>query len=578
MRKLDFYPRLALRSLRLNGKFYLPYLLSGVVSAAMLYDILFLNMNTGVARLKGANAVQGLLGFGALIVALFSFALICYTNGFLMKRRQKELGLYNILGMEKRHLARLLFWETVYSALICILGGLLLGILLSKLFLLLLCAIIRTSVPFGFEVPGEAVLYTAVVFGGIYLFTFLLNLFRLGRVRPIELLKGSETGEREPRTKWLLALMGFVTMAAGYYLSVTVQDPLRALGIFFIAVMLVIIGTYCLFIAGSIWVLKALRKNKKFYYQPRHFTNLSGMLHRMKRNGAGLATICILSTMVLVTISTTLCLYAGADRVIGSLYGREVQTYVFGGGPENREKVMAVYEQVLRERGVEGRNLTAFCAYADEPEYNWRTAAAPYFDRGVTEEVLGDPSGQVFLTYVGCDVDKDANTYELRLALESGVNDLCSDPAFAYDRTFTDDGRGDRFDYWSSLGGFFFIGLFLGSLFLMAAVLIVYYKQVSEGYEDVRSFQIMQQVGMAQSEVKATIQTQIMSVFFLPLLVAACHTAGAFPMTEKLIALFGLSNQRLFLLCSAVTLLIFALVYYLVYRLTAREYYRIVKR
>ena len=574
MRKLDFYPRLALRSIRLNGKFYLPYLLSGAISAAMLYDILFLNMNTGVAR----SSVSALLGFGALVVALFSLALILYTNGFLMKRRQKELGLYNILGMEKRHLGRLLLWEGVYTALICIGGGLLLGILLSKLFLLLLCAIIRTSVPFGFEVPGEAVLYTVVAFGGIYLFTFLLNLFRLGRVKPIELLKGSESGEREPRTKWLLALVGVVTMVAGYYLSVTVQDPLRALGVFFIAVVLVIIGTYALFIAGSIWVLKALRRNKKFYYQPRHFTAVSGMLHRMKRNAAGLATICILSTMVLVTISTTLCLYAGADQLIGSLYGRDVQTYVFGGGPENREKVMAAYERVLRERGIEGKNLTAFCAYADEPEYNMRTAAAPYFDRGVTDEVLGDPAGEVFFTYVGCDVGEDENTYELGMALTSAVEDLCSGPTFVYDRLFTDDGRGNRFDYWSSLGGFFFIGLFLGSLFLMAAVLIVYYKQVSEGYEDAQSFNIMQQVGMTEPEVKTTIRTQIMSVFFLPLLVAACHTAGAFPMTKKLVSLFGLDNVGLFALCSGATLLIFALVYYGIYRLTAREYYRIVRR
>ncbi len=202
MHKIGFYPQLALRSLRLNGKFYLPYLLSGMVSAAMLYDILFLNMNRGIYALKGVNAVQGLLGFGAMVVALFSFALLCYTNGFLMKRRQKELGLYNILGMEKRHLARLLLWETVFAALLCILGGLLLGVLLSKLFLLLLCAVIQAEVPFGFEVPRDAAVYTAVVFGGIFLLNYLLNLLRLNRVKPIELLHGGESGEREPRTKW----------------------------------------------------------------------------------------------------------------------------------------------------------------------------------------------------------------------------------------------------------------------------------------------------------------------------------------------------------------------------------------
>ena len=291
MRKIGFYPQLALRSLRLNGKFYLPYLLSGMVSAAMLYDILFLNMNRGIYALKGVNAVQGLLGFGAMVVALFSFALLCYTNGFLMKRRQKELGLYNILGMEKRHLARLLLWETVFAALLCILGGLLLGVLLSKLFLLLLCAVIQVEVPFGFEVTRDAAVYTAVVFGGIFLLNYLLNLLRLNRVKPIELLHGGESGEREPRTKWVLTALGLLTMGAGYGLSLTVSDPVNALTLFFLAVVLVIVGTYCLFTAGSIALLKALRKNKKYYYQTRHFTAVSGMLHRMKRNAAGLATI-----------------------------------------------------------------------------------------------------------------------------------------------------------------------------------------------------------------------------------------------------------------------------------------------
>ena len=571
MNKRGFYPRLAARSLRLNGKFYLPYILSGTISAAMLYDVLFLGMNTGIAR----GSVSALLGFGALVVALFSLALILYTNGFLMKRRQQELGLYNILGMEKRHMARLLFWEGVYTALICIGGGLLLGILLSKLFLLLLCAIIRTSVPFGFEVPGEAVLYTVVAFGGIYLFTFLLNLFRLGRVKPIELLKGTESGEREPKTKWLLALVGFVTMAAGYYLSVTVQDPLRALGIFFVAVMLVIIGTYALFTAGSIWVLKALRKNKKFYYQPRHFTAVSGMLHRMKRNAAGLATICILSTMVLVTVSTTLCLYMGVNNILDRMYCRDVQTYVNYGVPEDLPKVKALYEKKAAELGITMEDFAALCFYAPATEYaNNRTDINPYLPQADGADPVGDPSDGPLRVYVGCNLAPDADASLFAASVAVGTRDLPLSSSWY----FTEDCRAGRMDFWASLGGFFFIGLFLGALFLMAAVLIVYYKQISEGYEDARSFQIMQQVGMTQGEVKATIQSQIMSVFFLPLLVAACHTAGAFPMTKKILLLFGLSNTELFVLCSAATLVVFALVYYLIYRLTAREYYRIVKR
>ena len=508
MRKRGFYPRLALRSLRLNGKFYLPYLLSGVVSVAMLYDILFLNMNTGVARLKGANAVQGLLGFGALIVALFSFALICYTNGFLMKRRQKELGLYNILGMEKRHLARLLFWETVFSAFICILGGLLLGILLSKLFLLLLCAVMRVDVAFGFEVPRDAVLYTGAGFGIIFLLTYLLNLLRLRRVKPIELLKGGETGEREPKTKWLLAVLGLVTTGAGYYLSITARDPMNALELFFLAVVLVIVGTFCLFTAGSIALLKALRKNRKYYYQTRHFTAVSGMLHRMKRNAAGLATICILSTMVLVTVSTTLCLYMGVSEILDLTYSRDVQTYVNYGAPEDLPKIKAVYEAKAAEYGVKMENFAALCFYAPATEHiNNRTDIDPYLAKVDGNGVAGDPADGPMRVYVGCDLaeDADASLFAAAVEVAIGTGDLDLSSRWV----FTDDSRSGRIDFWASLGGFFFIGLFLGSLFLMAAVLIVYYKQVSEGYEDARSFVIMQQVGMTQREVKSSIKSQI---------------------------------------------------------------------
>ena len=575
MRKLGFYPRLAARSLRLNRKFYLPFLLSGAVSAAMLYDILFLNMNRGIYQMKGANAVQGLLGFGAMVVAIFSFALLCYTNGFLMKRRQKELGLYNILGMEKRHMARLLFWETVYSALLCIGGGLLLGILLSKLFLLLLCAVMQAEVPFGFEVPSAAVTYTIVGFGAIFLLNYLMNLFRLGRVKPIELLRGTESGDREPKTKWLVALLGVITMGAGYYLSITAEDPMNALFLFFLAVLLVIVGTYCLFTAGSIALLKALRKNKKYYYRTRHFTAVSGMLHRMKRNASGLATICILSTMVLITVSTTLCLYMGVSSILDRMYCRDVQTYVNYGAPEDLPKLKALYEHKARELGMEMEDFAALCFYAPKTEYlNNRTDIDPYLKQVDENQVAGTPADGPLRVYVGCNFAPDADSSLFSAAVEVGTRDL----DLSSDWCCTDDGRTGRTDFWSSLGGFFFIGLFLGSLFLMAAVLIVYYKQVSEGYEDAKSFLILQQVGMSQPEVKATIQSQIMSVFFLPLMAAACHTAGAFPMTKKILMLFGLSNTGLFLLCSVATLLVFAVVYFLIYRLTAREYYRIVKR
>ena len=575
MRKVGFYPRLAIRSLRLNGKFYLPYLLSGIVSAAMLYDILFLNMNRGIYQMKGVNAVQGLLGFGAMVVAIFSFALLCYTNGFLMKRRQKELGLYNILGMEKRHMARLLFWETVCSALICVAGGLVLGVLLSKLFLLLLCAVVGMEVPFGFEVPAAAVVYTVAAFGGIFLLNYLLNILRLNKVKPIELLKGTESGEREPRTKWLLAVFGLLTMGVGYGISLTVSDPVTAMVLFFLAVILVIVGTYCLFTAGSIALLKALRKNKTYYYRTRHFTAVSGMLHRMKRNAAGLATICILSTMVLITVSTTLCLYMGVNEILDRMYCRDVQTYVNHGAPEDLPKVKALYERKAAELGVKMEDSAALCFYAPATKYaNNRTDIDLYLEQADGADPVGDPADGPMRVYVGCNLPEDADTSLFAASVAVGTSQLELSSSWS----FTDDCRAGRADFWASLGGFFFIGLFLGSLFLMAAVLIIYYKQISEGYEDARSFVIMQQVGMTQAEVKSSIRSQISLVFFLPLVAAACHTAGAFPMTKKIMLLFGLTNTGLFLLCSLGTFLLFALVYYGIYRLTAREYYRIVRR
>ena len=454
-------------------------------------------------------------------------------------------------------------------------GGLVLGVLLSKLFLLLLCAVVGMEVPFGFEVPAAAVVYTVAAFGGIFLLNYLLNILRLNKVKPIELLKGTESGEREPRTKWLLAVFGLLTMGAGYGISLTVSDPVTAMVLFFLAVILVIVGTYCLFTAGSIALLKALRKNKTYYYRTRHFTAVSGMLHRMKRNAAGLATICILSTMVLITVSTTLCLYMGVNEILDRMYCRDVQTYVNHGAPEDLPKVKALYERKAAELGVKMEDSAALCFYAPATKYaNNRTDIDLYLEQADGADPVGDPADGPMRVYVGCNLPEDADTSLFAASVAVGTSQLELSSSWS----FTDDCRAGRADFWASLGGFFFIGLFLGSLFLMAAVLIIYYKQISEGYEDARSFVIMQQVGMTQAEVKSSIRSQISLVFFLPLVAAACHTAGAFPMTKKIMLLFGLTNTGLFLLCSLGTFLLFALVYYGIYRLTAREYYRIVRR
>lgn len=574
MRKIGFYPKLAAQSIRRNGKFTLPYFLSCIFTAAMFYDLVFLSANRGVDQMRGGNYVRTLLVLGAVVVAIFSCILLFYTNSFLMKRRQKELGLYNILGMEKRHIALVMVWETVYTALIGVIGGVLVGILLSKLLLLLLCALMQYTVPFGFEVSLPAVLLTAVGFSVIFFLNLLANLRRVGKAKPIELLYAGNAGEREPKTRGLLVLLGLVTLLGGYYLAITVESPLKALALFFVAVLLVIVGTYCLFTSGSIALLKLLRKNKNYYYKTKHFTAISGMLHRMKRNAAGLASVCILSTMVLVTVSTTVCLYLGTAEVLHTLYPREAGIYLHGTTEEAMVDMQEAMEAAAKKEGVELTNVGCVCYYENYSEDSVSinlNALMENYAGGVmgTKSYPEDLPG----AYVGADFvnDEDAESF----------CDLLWDVMDSNSITFTsgrvDDGIESSGEFYGMLGGFFFLGLFLGLLFLMATVLIIYYKQVSEGYEDAERFKIMQQVGMSQKEVRTAIQSQVLTVFFLPLIAAAVHVAAAFNMIAKLLAIFGLNNVGLFALCCLATLVIFALMYGLIYLVTARAYYRIVR-
>ncbi|MBR3160392.1 MAG: FtsX-like permease family protein [Atopobiaceae bacterium] len=452
MRSRFLYARLAAQSLRLNARSYLPYLLSCMVTVALHYDIQFLNMNHGMEQLPGSSSVHGLLSVVVLAVDLFSVFLFFYTNSFLMKRRHHELGLYRILGMERRHLRKLLRREATFVGVVAIGGGLVLGIGLSQLFIVLFRAVMQVDVPLAFEVPRIAVLYTVFVYGFILLLTLLSNLGRVSFVRPIELLHGTDAGDREPRTRWLVVALGVAFLAAGYFISIF-TNPLQSLGSFLTAVLLVIVATYCLFSSGSIAVLKRLRADKEYYYQPRHFFAVASMLHRMRRNAAGLATICVLSTMVLVTASTTLCMYVGA---------------------------------------VSG-------------------------------------------------------------AVQEGTSEVRS-----------------------LLGAYFFVGLFLSILFLMVVTLIIYYKQVSEGYEDARSFAIMRQVGMSEDEVSMAVRGQISLVFLPPLALAACHLLAALPMTSKILMVFGITDAGFVVTCAALTLLAYGMLYLLVYLLTSRIYHRIV--
>ena len=655
MRKSGFFPRLALVNLVRNGRFYGPYLLSCGMTAAMYYILSYLTRSDIVASVRGAGYLQSLMYIGTLVVALFAVVLLLYANSFVMKRRRRELGLYNILGLEKRHIAHLMVWETVYCAAAAILGGLAAGVLLSKLVLLLLLQVSHLPVQYGFEISLPDMANTAALFGILFLLTLVWNLAGLLRSRPVELLHSASAGEREPRTKRLLVVLGAVTLGAGYATALTVADPFTALAYFFLAVVLVMIGTYCLFTAGSIALLKHLRNNPRYYYQPRHFTAVAGLLYRMKQNAVGLANICILSTMVLVTVSTTVSLYAGLEDSLDRMFPYDVDVVqsLDGVPPDDAESATAdTLERVQTAAAEAGRKvellqwstlldtvgwytgntftlltqdgvstqirvltaddygrltghtvdlapdevliqaenlalpetfyvedlpfhvagtITDFPRYNDTVFISGQTAQLSLVvaDESVLSAVRDRDSGDdrrefhVQMDLDGTEAEKQAFVDPLLAADVNGVYSVISR-------------QDNAMDLYTMYGGFLFLGVFLGLLFLLSTVLIIYYKQISEGYEDQRRYQIMQQVGMSPREVRSSIRSQVLLVFFLPLVTAGIHVAAAFPMLCKLLELFNLFDIRLFALCTAGTLLVFCAIYALVYGLTTRTYSRIV--
>lgn len=668
MRKGGFFPRLALVNLVRNRRYYGPYLLSGIGTAAMYYILRYLTVSDIVASVRGAGYLQSLMGLGCIVVALFSAVLMLYANSFVMKRRQRELGLYHILGLEKRHIAHVMLWETLLCAAVVILGGILVGVGLSKLILLVLLKLSRIPVQFGFEVSGQGMWHTLCLFAVLFLLTLLWNLIRLGRSRPIQLLHGAEMGEREPKTRKLLVAVGLLALAGGYGIALKVKDPLEAFLLFFVAVLLVMLGTYCLFTAGSVAVLKGLRANETFYYQTRHFISVSGLLYRMKQNAVGLANICILSTMVLVTVSTTASLYLGCEETLDRMFPHDIQvsqdlTHLDQPldplTPERRqqetEATLAWIDELLEDSGLTAEYLSWYTEVRVSSSYSGNTlgwsedapgtyvtvylvtaedytrvtgrttemgpdevlvyaqglelpdtfyiGAQPFrvagrlehglqqndpvvvssseptelllvaADRQALEEIaslcLSDQGVQRETFRIQMDLD---GTEEEKLALAWDILETNVDES-----VYTVTSRQDNAqDLYAMYGGFLFLGVFLGFLFLLATALIIYYKQVSEGYEDQRRYQIMRQVGLTDREARSAIHSQILLVFFLPLGMAAVHILAAFPMISKLLGLFQLQDIPLFAACTAGTLGAFALVYALVYGLTARTYGRIV--
>lgn len=656
-RGVGFYWKLAFTNLKGNRRVYLPYLLSSVGIIMMFYSINALGQGIDQGALYGGTTVASMMGLGVFVIGLFAVLFLFYTNSFIIKRRKKELGLYNILGMEKRHIAHILFRETLLTAVCSLALGLGLGIVFSRVLFWLLGLLLGTDLAVAFVIPVSAITSTLGLFGLIFLLTLCYNLLQVKLSKPIELLHGGETGEREPKAHWFLAVLGALLLGTGYTMAVTIQDPLSALVFFFVAVILVILGTYLLFITGITAMLKLLKKNKRFYYKTNHFTALSGMLFRMKQNAAGLASICVLFTALLVTVSTTFSLYTSMDGLLRARYPRNVLVSVCDANQEAKDMVRSAVNQKSQELGLalenvvdrEGWNITTArvgntlhtqevsletCAVVniftqseferfsgqqvdlaenqvllfdpantfpggdtlniDDKTYEIvpsdyvmpeaSTLAQIYEmyylvvrDETVVENILA-PSGSDTFPIYSYDFDVAGGDPEDIAALREALGTVdFSGPGVEYEALLFEDSATSRQSFMELYGGLFFLGLFLGVLFLLGTALIIYYKQVSEGYDDARRFNIMQKVGMSHKEVKQSIHSQILLVFFLPLVMAVLHLAFAFPMLQKILLVMGLNNFPL-ILCSTLGCVgVFAVAYLVIYALTARTYYNIVE-
>ncbi len=664
---ISFYPRLAMTNIRKNARNYVPYILTCIFTVAMYYMLKSLSLNKDIEKnVYGGSYMLIMLEFGSNIVAVFAFIFLFYTNSFLMKTRRKEFGLFNILGMEKRHIARINFYESVFVALTSICGGTAVGIILDKLMYLLAAKLMRSEASLGFYISIKPIKNTILIFGILFLLIFFNSVRLIYISKPAELLKGDNIGEREPRAKWLSAILGIGCLGWGYYIALTVKNPLKALSLFFVAVILVIAGTYLLFSAVSITFLKILKNNKKYYYQTSHFISVSGMMYRMKQNAVGLANICILSTMVLVMVSSTTSLMTGIEGIINNRFSHQIQLALYTADNDKINKTEDIIKQTTEKNGysitkmITYTNLEFSTIYKGGNEFNVVSAQgnsnmndiesvyslnfmtakdftertgekaeladdeviffknskefnedtftlfdkqykiADFTDKYTAEgmsladitptfgivvknedvlrelekkqkEVYGENASQL-KTY--CLFDTDAEAADT-VGLYEEICDKISGNGF---QVTGECKESERISTYGLHAGLFFIGIHLGLMFTVATVLIIYYKQISEGMDDKQRFEIMQKVGMSESEVKGSIRSQVLTVFFMPLITAGIHTAFSLPIIRKILLMFGMNDLKIFIICNICCYLAFALIYTAVYALTARVYYKLIRR
>lgn len=664
---------LAKQNIRNNKSTYIPYIITCIFCIAMIYMMEFLrDCPTLDQAVRQADEVRMIVFTGEIVVEIFCIIFLIYSNSFLMKRRQKEIGLYNILGLERNHIGIVMFLETIITSIGSLAGGIAAGIIGSKLALLLLLKLLHIPSVLGFYISVKGIFTCLFMFGIVFLMILFLNLAKIHLSRPVELLRGNNTGEKEPAAKWLMALIGFICLGAGYYLAVTTESPIKAITIFLLAVILVMAGTYLLFTAGSIVILKFLRRRKSFYYRTGNFISISGMLYRMKQNAIGLASICILSTGVLLMISMTVSIYFGMNDIMLNRYPYDVDMSVTSISEEECQTAIEAFEKAIADNKVpveksveeiyldivcskngdqilikpantirnsdsvlvlslftqaEYERLTGISANLNDGEiFAWYPSAVQkdsvtvdeteftvkkWLDKNpltcgedavsdnavlvVTDEdfkkfdemrtemykgVSSAPAGEDLTLHLGLDITgSERDKIDFGTPVMEAVKDLRKNGGLSENSWITSGIRQQEYEsYYADNGSLLFIGIFLGSLFLMGTAMIIYYKQISEGYEDQKRFEIMQKVGLSRREVRSSVRRQILMVFFLPLLMAMLHITMAFPMIRRMLLLFGMTNTKLFIGCTAGTVLIFAVVYGLIYLMTARSYYHIVER
>lgn len=660
------YVKLMATNIKNGKRFYFPYILAGVVIVMLFYNMMAIYYNNGLSNMAGGQDIKMIMQFGTIVVVIFSFIFIFYTNSFIMKRRKKDIGIYNILGMEKRHIAMEIFIETMVIAIIVIVCGLFTGILFNKFLMMFLYKILSFETSIKFTISVTSICNSLIVFIILYSLTMVYNVMQVKLSNPIELLRGGSVGEKEPKTKILMAIIGFACIGAGYYIAITTEDPLGAVALFFVAVVLVIIGTYSLFTAGSIAFLKILRNNKNYYYKKKHFTAVSGMIYRMKQNATGLSNICILSTMVLVMVSATVCLYIGEEDIIDNRYKSEINITCYSEQIEDSTKLNGIVENTIKENGrsitsIYKKNVISLMVLMDGNEFNlyndgnntnqYDFSEISYIEMLTKEDfesisdiktgdiqeneveiygtsrfmgnevkILGQafkvnksiiPGGDFFsgdatmvdscylvvardynelekvaavlrdkkhdsIYQYELNVDIDGTNIQKKECGNAVIKEFADKENFGYDFINVVTKENNRESFYSVYGGLFFLGIFLGIMFLMITVLIIFYKQISEGYEDKERFIIMEKVGMSKKDVKTSIRSQIRTVFLLPIAMATIHVAAAFPMIKRLLMLFGMVNSGLYIKCVLITIGVFIFIYIIVFMLTSRTYYKIV--